>query len=454
MKSNDKSGSLKSRFSQNKLIASLLILLTISVCILVGIIVAINNDNQNYIAANATIDENAGNIANTSSNDSATADNFTHATEVTTETPSEAGVSLDICMVGDILVHEGVYNMGCNNDGSYNFDNLFKNISGDIKQADIKIVNQETILGGTKLGLSAYPRFNSPQEIGDAEVNAGFNVILHATNHTFDSGENAVTATLDFWQNKYPDIATLGVYRNETDADNIYVYEKDGFKISILNYTYGTNGLSLPSSSDITIKLLDDETIVKNEIALAKSISDMVVVCPHWGTEYSYTPSTEQKRWADIFLDAGVDIVIGTHPHVLQPVEMLTSDSGHQMLVYYSLGNCVSWQNEIPRMLGGMAKITVTKQNGTAYISDYSIEPLVTHLANDRSFSVYKLSDYTESLAKNSYINNYESTCTSGKCYCGASQLKISTHGCNNNFSVAYCKELCKYILGDIYSAS
>lgn len=283
-------------------------------------------------------------------------------TEAETTTPAPKSTEVSLMMIGDMLIHEGVYKSGLQDDGTYNFDHLFKNILPDVKAADISIVNQETILGGTELGLSGYPAFNSPYEIADAISKAGFNVVLHATNHTLDKGLKGVNNDINYWKNNFPDIKVLGINENEEQYNSIYVYEKDDFKISILNYTYGTNGIPLPSSNPYVVNLLDEDKI-RTDVAKAKELSDLVIVCPHWGTEYVYTPDSWQKKWTNLFLELGVDVVIGAHPHVIEPVEVKTRDDGHQMLVYYSLGNFVSNQDHSPRMLGAMAKVTMVKDD-------------------------------------------------------------------------------------------
>lgn len=395
-------------------------------------------------------------------------------TETTTEPPTEPPteteppfepVSVDLVMVGDILAHEGVYNSGYYPDGTVNFDHIFAQVKDDIQAADIAIVNQEVVLGGLELGLSGYPCFNSPTELGDALVDAGFNVILHATNHTLDKGITGVDNTLNFWKDNHPDIAVLGIH-DETFTDystqDIYVYEENGIRIAILNYTYGTNGIPIPQSRPLIVNMLDEEKVA-TDIKRAKEMADFVVVCPHWGTEYVYEPDSYQKKWTQFFYEQEVDLIIGTHPHVIEPVEWIeSSESDHKMLVYYSLGNFVSNQNRLPRMLGAMAEVTITMDlaenvdltdenikgyqikivdaddniTGTkegdelvVYISEYGVEPLVTHkLFGPGSITTYKLSDYTDELASQNRIHRDEP-----------------------GFSVQYLKDLSKQVFGDLY---
>ena len=352
-------------------------------------------------------------------------------TEAETTTPAPKSTEVSLMMIGDMLIHEGVYKSGLQDDGTYNFDHLFKNILPDVKAADISIVNQGTILGGTELGLSGYPAFNSPYEIADAISKAGFNVVLHATNHTLDKGLKGVNNDINYWKNNFPDIKVLGINENEEQYNSIYVYEKDDFKISILNYTYGTNGIPLPSSNPYVVNLLDEDKI-RTDVAKAKELSDLVIVCPHWGTEYVYTPDSWQKKWTNLFLELGVDVVIGAHPHVIEPVEVKTRDDGHQMLVYYSLGNFVSNQDHSPRMLGAMAKVTMVKDDSGAYVKSYSVVPLVTQkLFGKGQITTYKLSDYTQTLASQNAIRRDEN---------GA------------DFSLSFCQNLAQQVFGDMWT--
>ena len=343
----------------------------------------------------------------------------------------EENEHIDLLMIGDVLVHEPVYKSGIQSDGTLNYDHFFYNIQSDLDEAEIKIVNQETILGGMDLGFSSYPCFNSPQEIGDAEAKAGFNVILHATNHTMDKGYKAIENTINFWKNNYPEIAVLGINEKEEDQNNIYIYNQNGFKVALLNYTYGTNGIPLPSDKPYLVNLMDKERIT-NDVKLAKEQADIVVVLPHWGTEYQHTPDSFQKEYTKLLSDLGVDLVIGTHPHVLENIEVITNDEGHQMLVYYSLGNYVSGQTKKDRVVGGMAKVSIEKDYKTneSYITEYELKPIVTQQGE---YTAYKLEDYTDELANQNRIKYKE--------------------GCSN-FNVEYINDLCSEILGDDFSKS
>ena len=320
------------------------------------------------------------------------------ASPLPTATPVE-DKKITLMAVGDDLVHDSIIDSGKRSDGTYNYDHLFTNILEDIKKADVSVINQETVLGGKELRYSGYPRFNSPQEIGDAIVKAGFNVVLDATNHAMDKGEKGMQNSIDYWK-KHKGVTVVGVNETEKESNDVKVIEVKGIKLALLNYTYSLNGLPLPSNRPYMVNMLDEEKIRK-DVALAKEKADFVIVFPHWGTEYSYDVSSAQKRWTKIFLETGVDLVIGAHPHVIEPIEWLEGEDGHKMLIYYSLGNYVSGQDEYPRMLGGMANITIECKNGEKpYISDASITPIVTQFGSDyENLQVLRLSDYTDQLA-------------------------------------------------------
>lgn len=336
--------------------------------------------------------------------------------------------TLSILMVGDILLHDPVEAAAHQEDGSYNYEAIFANMTEDIQAADLAIVNQEVILGGESLGVSGYPAFNAPFTVGDALVKAGFDVVCHGTNHALDKGRKGILNCLNFWQETYPDIRVLGIHDSQEEQDNIYIYEKDSFKVAILNYTYGTNGIPLPEDMPYAVDLLDEDKVIK-DIQKGEELADFTIVCPHWGTEYQLIQSQNQEKWAKLFAEHGADLVLGTHPHVIQPVEWVD-----ETLVYYSIGNFVNWTGEsgtgiANRMVGGMAQITLELQDGAVKIAEYGVEPVVAHLEQGiNGVTVYKLSDYTEELAQRNQICLQDSA-----------------------FSKEYCELLCEQVFQELY---
>lgn len=331
---------------------------------------------------------------------------------------------ITLMAVGDNLMHLGIVYTGLMQDGSFDYGFLFEGISEFLDAADIKIVNQETIFGGNELGFSGFPHFNSPTEVGDAIAGAGFNVVLQASNHTADQGLAGMENCMDFWKT-HPEVLVTGVHEDaDEEAHEIPLLEIEGVTFAILNYTYGPNMGTLEESLRGRLDMLcnwdentgriDFTTIhpkVLDDIETAKRIADVVIVCPHWGTEYTPTPSRYQRTFAEQMTQAGADVIIGTHPHVVQPVEWIESENGNRALCYYSLGNYVSTQKEGLSMLEGMAWIHFrVKEDGVVILEeDSGVIPMVCHYRSGpvRLEKVYLLEDYTAEKAAAHGIHNY-----------------------------------------------
>ena len=318
-------------------------------------------------------------------------------------------VEAHLMMIGDVLMHERVIESGYLDDGSLDYSNLFAHILDDVAEADVAVLNQETILGGTTWPYTGYPNFNGPQEVGDAEAEAGFDVVLKATNHTFDYGYDGIRAELAYWANSHPDMKVIGVA--DPDGDGVapaggtspagaYIFEKGALRVALLNYTSVLNANVDPDNDGRVIALMTEEGI-RADVAAAreKEKADLVVVFAHWGEEYETTPVESERYWAGVMHDAGVDVVIGGHPHVIQPVEVL-GEGDHKTLVCWSVGNFVSTQISASNMVGGMVKLTLAKDDSGARVSAYEFVPTVTHrVPSSRAMSAYKLEDYTDDLA-------------------------------------------------------
>ena len=274
---------------------------------------------------------------------------------------------------GDNLIHEPIYRYGLHNDG--NFDFLFENIKGTIAGSDIAVINQETPLTDDPAMYGDYPRFGTPAQVGDAIADVGFDVVTCATNHALDRGMAGIDFTKKFFGER--DIICLGIQSVEEKEYKAYdIIVRNGIRFALLNYTYGTNGIGIPEEAPDSVYLLADEERIREDIGEAKAQSDVVIIFAHWGTEYEEEPDDFQKKWAEIFLESGVDVVIGTHPHALQPYEVLRDDSGHEMLVYYSVGNYISAQPEQSCVKGGMAEFTVSLTADGYAITEYNLRPL------------------------------------------------------------------------------
>ena len=319
----------------------------------------------------------------------------------TTEEAKPQNAKVTMVAVGDNLIHNTLIDAGKQDDGSLDYNSFYEEIKQYIEPADIAIINQETMLGGKDFEYSGYPMFNTPWEVGDAARAAGFDVFTCATNHAMDVGSAGILKELEYFK-KHPEVLAVGTNESEAEQNTIDYYEKNGINFAFLNYTYGTNGISLPADKPYVVNMLKKEKVEK-DIKEARQHADVVVVLPHWGTENSHEVNEQQKEYVKLFSSLGVDIVIGTHPHVLQPVEWVTNaETGKKMLVYYSIGNFISHQVNRNQMVGGMAEITVERKDGAITITNAKITPVIDyykHTAGGYKFRVYRLSDYNDDLA-------------------------------------------------------
>ena len=337
-------------------------------------------------------------------------------TEENAET-AEDSKTLTLSMIGDVLLHTPVSKSGLQKNGKYNYDYLFKFIKKEVKSYDVSLLNEEVLLAGTKFGISGYPQFNGRFEVGNAIEKAGFDVVLHATNHSMDKGRAGLLSDLNHWKSAHPKLKVVGMYRTKKESEKITYVKKHGIKIAILNYTYGTNGLSLPSDMPFAVNLMT-EAKVKKDVKKAKKNADFVIVCPHWGTEYKNDIDSYQKKWTKIFLKLKVDLVLGAHPHVIEPVKWVSDGKGHKMLVYYSLGNYINstarrGAGTYRQYCGGMADVTLTKEeDGKVKITDAKFIPLITHYGQDRKITTYFFRDYTSKKAKKNRLSNQDTTFT------------------------------------------
>lgn len=322
--------------------------------------------------------------------------------EESTAAEKSENAKVTLLATGDNLIHNTLISAGEQSDGTLNYDSLYANIKPEIEKFDISVIDQETVLGGSAFEYSGYPTFNTPWEVGEAAIRAGFDVFNCATNHTMDMGWGGIENELAFFADKKEAVA-LGINSNEDDYNKITYYEKNGITFAMLNYTYGTNGIPLPDDKPWCVNLLDKEKVTK-DLKEAREHADFVIVFPHWGTEYSFEVSEYQEEYTKLFSDMGVDLVIGCHPHVIEPVKWVTNEStGKKMLVYYSLGNFISHQIDLENLLGGMAEVTIEKKDGKTEITSAKFVPVVCHYNRDENgkfaFNVYKLGDYNDDLA-------------------------------------------------------
>jgi poly-gamma-glutamate capsule biosynthesis protein CapA/YwtB (metallophosphatase superfamily) len=335
--------------------------------------------------------------------------NTSNNTSEETTTSDETTVSF--MGVGDNLIHDTVYKDALQSDGTYDFTEMYSNFKEDAQNADIAFINQETVLGGEALGLSGYPTFNSPSEIAKNLEDTGFNLVNLATNHCLDKSDVGIENELASFRET--NIVFDGVYDSQEAFETIPTFTKKGITFSFLAYTYGTNGIEAPNSYNVSYF---DEDQIKSDVAKAKEISDVVIVSAHWGDENTFEPNDFQKQYAQLFADCGVDVVIGTHPHTIQPVEWIEGSSGNKMLCAYSLGNFIGGMLTSDNAIGGEIKFDFVKKNNSISIENVQWVPTIIHfegnqdnIMEDRyNYKTYKLSEYSDELAKKHVLNGYE----------------------------------------------
>ena len=379
------------------------------------------------------------------------------ASEVTTAT---------VLAVGDNLVQPSLLASGQSETDAWNYDSVYANLKSDIQAADIAMVNQETPFTTDHSAVSGTAPYATPTEIGDALVNAGFNVVTSATALIDDNGSSMINETLNYWESLHPEVTLVGIHKSQSGVDAPKIVEVNGIKIAFLDYTFPAYGSQTgssdssdgsensdgsadstgssdssdgsadntgtsdgsDSSADSTSTTASSDSSngsgttssstsgktsmidtfntadVAAAIKKAKSSADCVIFSANWGKTEEPMPTEYEKEWANFLMEQGVDVVIGTNPNVLQPYGYLTDDSGHNMLIYYSLGNFVTGQETLKQLLGGMATFTIQKtvegDQTSIKIQDATLTPLVMHYSYDnQEYAPYKLDDYTDALA-------------------------------------------------------
>jgi len=334
--------------------------------------------------------------------------------------PTETRISF--IAAGDNIMHGDIINDAKKrgNSAGYDFSAMYAGIADLIKSADIAFVNQEGSIDVSGVNYMGYPYFNAPPEAGEALVDLGFDVVNIANNHMLDLYEKGLLESIEYWESK-KDILLIGGYRNTEDYNNIRILEKDGIKIAFLSYAYfanyperhGGTGHIFPKPTDATVKA---------QVAKAKSMADFVIVSMHWGTETEraegyanskygttyFALSKEQTRMAQVLADAGVDVVLGHHPHVIQKVDELTGVNGNKMLIVYSMGNLISTMHGNFNLVGGLFQFDIViEKDGAITTENAKLIPIMTHYLTEMpvaatpvryGINVMLLEEYTEEL--------------------------------------------------------
>ncbi len=278
---------------------------------------------------------------------------------------------VSISAVGDLMVHTWQMNDAyVKETGEYDFSNDFEMVKKYLERSDYRVGNLETVFGGKEIGYSDYPMFNTPDSFGEAIKEAGFDLLTTANNHSLDKKEAGLLRTLDVLDRL--DIEHVGTYRSEEERNAYKIVEVNGLKLAFLSYTYGTNGIPVPKGKDYLINILNEELILKDLNEVKKLEPDMIIVMPHIGNEYELYPKEIFKRWIGLMVDNGADIVLASHPHVLQPMEIKEVEeedgSRRQAFIIYSLGNFISSQRTEPRDQGIILNLEISKLNGNKAI--------------------------------------------------------------------------------------
>ena len=323
------------------------------------------------------------------------------------ETPVIEDKHISMSVIGDIMCHNSQYTDAyVASSDTYDFSYVFEDIKQYIEPADIAIGNIETTFAGKERGYSNYPTFNSPEQLATNLKDLGIDVLCTANNHSLDKGYSGLTSTLKFLDDA--GISHMGTYDSAESQNEILIKDVNGIKIAFLAYTYGTNGIPVPKNNPYCINLIDKDLILKHLELAKEQEPDLICVNMHWGVEYKTTQNSEQEELADFLFQNGVDIILGSHPHVLQPMEKKTitleDGSTKDCFVIYSLGNFISGQNQENTRNSVILNIECTKSGETnkTTIDSVSYVPIYMYKSSSGKTKRYKVLDIEKS------IENYE----------------------------------------------
>lgn len=374
---------VKSNNNIKKTILFLLIFISFMLLILIFKIYFFNNKSKEYLHNNFSENNLQENIIEQSNKE-----NFP--------------ITFTMTALGDSLCHNTQYWDAYNKEtGEYDFSYVYEDIRNYTKYADITIGSLETTFAGEEKGYSNYPTFNTPDSLAVALKNIGVDVISLAGNHALDYGYTGLCRTIDVFDNV--GISHLGTYKSAEEQEKLLIKDVKGVEIAFINYTYGTNGIPLPSGKEYCVNLFD-KTLIKKQIEQAKEQNvDMIVACMHWGTEYRTTANSEQEELANFLFENGVDIILGNHPHVLEPMEKktITLENGteKEVFVVYALGNFTADQRDEITRDSAILNLTITKNlDGKISIDKIDYVPIYMYKDSSKSRHKFKILDIEKSI--------------------------------------------------------
>ena len=308
---------------------------------------------------------------------------------------------------GDNLIHSKIYQQAAARavgDAAYSFDYCYANLVPFYSDFDVNWINQETLCTD-ELAPSTYPCFSTPGDCARALYRAGFRVFSLSNNHTYDKGASGIAATLRFWASMPADMVTTGLWRGEADYGTIPLHTVNGVTIAYLSYTEHTNGIPRSDAMEANVLYTSQTDVIEQQVRQAAQLADFVVVGVHWGVEDSHTITGAQRTLAQQLADWGADVIVGTHPHVLQNAGWLTAEDGRRVFAAYSLGNFLSTQSKKDQLIGAVLTLRLqktTSPDGTVQLEvlDPQLHPTVTHYGAGKSdVRTYLYRDYTPALA-------------------------------------------------------
>lgn len=342
------------------------------------------------------------------------------SSENSTQQEEQKDTSISMAVVGDIMCHGPNYKDAYNaSTKTYDFSTFFPQIKSYISNADIAVGNLETTFAGGNKAYSGYPTFNSPPQLAKDIQDLGIDVLTTSNNHSMDSDYNGLINTIDTLDNL--GISHTGTFKSEEDKNKILIKDVNGVKIAFLSYTYGTNGISIPKGKEYCINLINKD-LIKKQLESAKAQNpDVICVSMHWGIEYKLQPNTEQKDLADYLFENGADIILGSHPHVLEPMEKrpvtLSDGTKKDGFVIYSLGNFISAQKDKYTKDSIILNLKITKHSqGNITIDSYDYTPIYMQDNGANAKNRYELVDLEKKIKD--YENGDKSiTATAYKTY-------------------------------------